>query len=95
MTFEERVLRDRALANGENPDDPEVNARIQKELAEQQEEPEEKLLTPSELNSLYSELICIFENLEKRITKPSQYSNVSLVNLQLYKIANLLAFSFV
>lgn len=36
MTFEERVLRDRALANGENPDDPEVNARIQKELAEQQ-----------------------------------------------------------
>lgn len=89
MTFEERVLRDSALANGENPDDPEVNARIQKELAEQQEEPEEKLLTPSELNSLYSELICIFENLEKRITKPAQYSNVSLVDLFFIQATNL------
>ena len=58
MTFEERVLRDRALANGENPDDPEVNARIQKELAEQQEEPEEKLLTPSELRCSIAYCIC-------------------------------------
>lgn len=89
MTFEERVLRDRALANGENPDDPEVNARIQRELAANQEEPEDKILTPSELNALYNELVGIFTNLENHIVKPQEYSNMSLVDLFFNQATNL------
>ena len=67
MTFEERVLRDRALANGENPDDPEVNARIQKELAEQQQESEEAsaLNTIFDINYTVQEYVEIYKERDK------------------------------
>lgn len=89
MTFEEKVLRDRALANGENPDDPEVNARIKRELAESQEEPEESILSPNEVNALYNEVVAILTNLEGHIVKPEMYGNMSLLEMFANQATNL------
>ena len=60
MTFEEKLLRDRILGLGENPDDPEVMARYKKEFDQESEEEENddvyKVCDSQQIHSMFVSL---------------------------------------
>lgn len=85
MTFEEKLLRDRILGLGENPDDPEVMARYKKEFDQESEEEENddvnKVCDSQQIHSMFVSLYQTMQALDPMIVKPAQYQNITLGGL--------------
>lgn len=82
-SFKERCVRSAALAQGENPDDPEVMARYTAEWEAEhpEEDVEEEICTPQQLSVMFKKLCVVMNQLEGRIVKPKRYGNMTLEDL--------------
>lgn len=81
MTFEERLLHDRILGQGEDPNDPVVWAKYKKEYDEEQAEKDDSsvcaICTNKQLHDIFITILDLFYKSEKFIQKPSHLADLT------------------